>query len=151
VAKDKKKKKKAGAAGMMSGKTAKRLKAITKNPLIADIVAATLVGAASALRDSRKAQRLASDAGDELAKLSKAGTKTGSALWDMALKIGRESLEALGGEVSAKPAKAKSRAKAKPAARKTVARTSPVRKPAAKRPAARKGTSPVRKSVKKPK
>jgi hypothetical protein len=141
VAKDKSKKKKkdkSGSAGMMSGKTAKRLKTITKNPLIADIVAATLVGAAAALKDSKKAQRLAANAGDELSKLSKASAKSGSALWEMALKVGRESLEALVGDAA--PAKAPARAKAtrKPAARKAGA------KPRATSAAAKRTSAPRR-------
>ncbi len=95
MAKDKKKKKKDKAS---AGGTMQTLKALGQNRLVADVVAAALVATASALKDSKKAQRLAADAGDELSKLSKAGAKRGGALWDMALQIGRESLEALAGE-----------------------------------------------------
>jgi len=122
VAKDKKKKKDKKASG---GKTTSSLKALAQNPLVADVVAAALVATASALKDSRRARALASDVGDELAKLSKAGTRQGEALWDMALQIGRRSLEsALSGSdrpASAKPKSAKpaSKPKAKPAAKKS--------------------------------
>lgn len=94
--KDKKPKKGKGAAGLLSAKSAaKKIKDWTGNPLVADIVAAALVATASALKDSHKAQRLASDAGDDLERLSKKGAERGNALWQMALEIGRRSLEEL--------------------------------------------------------
>jgi hypothetical protein len=104
VSKDKKKKKDKKAA-----KKSSSLKALAQNPLVADVVAAALVATASALKDSKRARALASDASDELAKLSKAGAKSGEALWDMALQIGRRSLETLvrGEEKAPKPAKPK--------------------------------------------
>lgn len=111
--KKKKKDKKAG-----SSKPASSLKALAENPLVADVVAAALVATASALKDSRRARALASDVGDELAKLSRAGTRQGEALWDMALQIGRRSLQAAtsgdDGLKSAKPKSGKPAAKAKP-------------------------------------
>jgi hypothetical protein len=112
VAKDKKKKKdKKGSA-----KATDSIKALAKNPLVADVVAAALVATASALKDSRRARALASEAGDELAKLSRAGARQGEALWDMALQIGRRSLEAVSAEQAPKRSKAK-KAKAKPSSR----------------------------------
>jgi len=110
VAKDKKKAKKAGKkdkkaknggelSALLSSKPAKaatkKLKDWSQNPLVADVIAAALVATASALKDSRKAQRLAAEAGDEIEKLSKKGADRGSALWQMALEIGRRSLEEL--------------------------------------------------------
>jgi hypothetical protein len=121
VAKDKKKKKKDKKSKSAVGTAASGLKALSRNPMVADIVAAALVATASALKDSKKAQRLAADAGDELTKLSKEGARRGGILWDMALQIGRESLDALAGESRAKPAKAKPRAKRAPAKRKPAA------------------------------
>lgn len=113
MAKDKKKKKdkkssKAGSAGGL----ADSFKTLSQNPVVADIVAAALVATASALKDSDKARKLASEAGDELTKLSKAGAEKGNALWEMALQIGRRSLEALSADESPK------RSKPKPAAKK---------------------------------
>jgi hypothetical protein len=134
VAKDKKNKKKDKGAGS----ALKTLKSLGQNRLVADVVAAALVATASALKDSKKAQRLAADAGDELTKLSKAGAKRGGALWDMALQIGRESLEAIAGEVAAKPAKAKARAKARPAAKKAPAKKAPAKRRADARKPAKK-------------
>jgi len=108
VAKDKRKEKKSGKknkkgknkgdmSALLKSKPAKaatkKVKEWSKNPLVADIVAAALVATASALKDSRKAQRLAADAGDEIEKLSKKGAERGNALWQMALEIGRRSLE----------------------------------------------------------
>jgi hypothetical protein len=141
VAKDKKKKNKGKGAGL-AAKAGKGLKAMGKNPLVADVVAAALVATVSALKNPKKAQRLAMSAGDELTKLSKAGAKQGSALWEMALQIGRESLDALSSDSPAKANKAKpakrNKAAAKPAGRKTAAPLSAAKKPAAKRTAVRK-------------
>ena len=125
--KDKKVKKKAASAatrtGAAAGKAAKGLKSLSQNPLVADIVAAALVATASALKDAKKARRLASEAGDELTKLSKSGAKRGGALWDMALQIGRESLDALSREDAPKRAKSKPRATKRPAKRAPAKRT----------------------------
>ena len=111
MAKDKKKKKdKKVAKGGGS-----KLAALKQNPLLTDIVAAALVATASALKDSKRARALAADAGDELAKLSKAGAKSGEALWDMALQIGRRSLDTLvKGDKASKSAKPKAKPKAAP-------------------------------------
>lgn len=95
MAKDKKKKKNKGAKGKKSPKVSDSIKNLAKNPLVADVVAAALVATASALKDSKRARQLASEAGDELIKLSRAGSEKGNVLWDMALQIGRRSLEAL--------------------------------------------------------
>jgi hypothetical protein len=128
VAKEKKKKKeKKGSA-----KATDSIKALAKNPLVADVVAAALVATASALKDSRRARALASEAGDELAKLSRAGARQGEALWDMALQIGRRSLEAVGAEqapkrANAKKAKAKASSKPKSTAKKAARRKQPSR------------------------
>lgn len=88
MSKDKKKKEK------KAGKKDK-LKALAGNPLVADVVAAALVATAAALKDSKRARALASDAAEELTALSKSSSKTGSAMWELALQVGRQSLEAL--------------------------------------------------------
>lgn len=102
----KKKKNKKSAKGAAKVST---LKALAENALIADVVAAALVATASALKDSNRARALANDAGEELNKLSKAGAERGSALWDLALQIGRRSLETLTSD-SGIPKSSKSRA-----------------------------------------
>ena len=95
--KDKKGKKTADISALLASKPAKaatkKVKEWSKNPLVGEVVAAALVATAAALKDSRKAQRLAADAGDEIEKLSKKGAERGNALWQMALEIGRRSLE----------------------------------------------------------
>lgn len=108
----------AGAAAVgaaASGKAAQSLKALSKNPLAADVVAAALVATASALKDSKKARQLAEHAGDELAAIGKDSTARGKAMWQLALDIGRRTLDALDTD-SAKPKsgrKAKAGRKAK--------------------------------------
>ena len=102
--KDKKDKKKNSGTSLSkaSKKATKSLQAITHNPLVADVVAAALVAMASALKDSEKAKRLASDAGDQLNALSKKSANQGNVMWDLALDIGRRTLETLASEESAK-------------------------------------------------
>jgi hypothetical protein len=113
---DKKRKKdKQSAAG--PSVTAK-LDALTRNPLVAEVVSVALIAMASALKDSKKARQLASEAGDEISKLAKEGAERGNALWDMALQIGRRSLEELSSEAP-KRAKAATRPKKSPAKRPT--------------------------------
>jgi hypothetical protein len=92
---DKKRKKKGKSA---PSKAAKTLKALAENPVVADVVAAALVGMASALKDSDKARRLASKAGDELGKMAKSNARQGGAMWDLALNIGRQTLDTLAAE-----------------------------------------------------
>lgn len=98
--KDKDTKKKAKGNGSLAAvtKATKSLKAVTENPLVADVVAAALVGAAAALKDSNKARRLAADAGDELTDLSKSSVDRGNAMWQLALDVGRKALESLAEE-----------------------------------------------------
>jgi hypothetical protein len=99
---DKKKGGKKSAAARAPKKVAKSLKALSQNPLVADVVAAALVGMAAALKDSDKARRLAGNAGEQLNALSKSSSKQGNAMWDLALDIGRRTLETLAGEESPK-------------------------------------------------
>jgi hypothetical protein len=127
VAKDKKKKKDKAAKGDTVTKASDTLKTLAQSPLVAEVVAAALVATAAALKDSNRARALASDAADEIAKLSKNRTRQGDVLWDMAMQIGRRSLDAMlsGNGESAKPKSAKAKpagaksAKAKPAAKKS--------------------------------
>lgn len=110
MSKDKKKKKKDKKKDKSDGSLAsatKSLKSISQNPLVADIVAAALVGAAAALKDSKKARQLAADAGDQLDEMSKQSANRGNAMWELALDVGRRTLEALAGEETAKGRKSK--------------------------------------------
>jgi hypothetical protein len=111
MAKDKKKKKGKKDASPKPGKVArkavKKVKALAENPLVADVVAAALVAMASALKDSDKARRLASDAGEQLDAMSKKSAKQGNVMWELALDVGRRALETLATEEGnrAKPRK----------------------------------------------
>jgi len=111
MAKDKKKKKDKKDASPKPGKVArkavKKVKALAENPLVADVVAAALVAVASALKDSDKARRLASDAGERLDAMSKKSAKQGNVMWELALDVGRRALETLATEEGnrAKPRK----------------------------------------------
>jgi hypothetical protein len=111
MAKDKKKKKDKKDASPKPGKVArkavKKVKALAENPLVADVVAAALVAMASALKDSDKARRLASDAGEQLDAMSKKSAKQGNVMWELALDVGRRALETLATEEGnrAKPRK----------------------------------------------
>lgn len=103
--KDKKHGKAASGSALVKApkKAASSLHALTQNPLVADVVAAALVSMAAALKDSDKARRLATDAGEQLDALSKKTAREGSAMWDLALNVGRRTLDALANEGSAKP------------------------------------------------
>jgi len=105
VPKDKKKKHKKG--GKSAKKGAETLKALAQNPIVADVVAAALVGMASALKDSDKARKLANKAGDQLKALAKTKAKNGNAMWDLALDIGRRTLDTLAEELKADGKEAK--------------------------------------------
>jgi hypothetical protein len=105
VAKDKKKKKeKKGKKPGAGQSAAQTLKALSENRLVSEVVAAALVGAAAALKDSKKAHQLAASASDELEKLSRKSAERGSAMWQLALDIGRRALDEVVGDF--KPAKA---------------------------------------------
>lgn len=126
-----KKKKKDGKKAPKPGNPG-TLKSLAQNPLVADVVAAALVATASALKDSDKARRLASEAGDELAKMSKAGSQRGNALWEMALQIGRRSIDALAAGDAPKPKKI-AKPKSKSGSKARTAKPGKARKLAAKK------------------
>jgi len=97
--KDRKDKKGNGAVlGKAPKKAAKSIQALSQNPFVADVVAAALVSMAAALKDSDNARCFASDAGDQLTEVSKKSAKQGGAMWDLALDVGRRTLEALANE-----------------------------------------------------
>ena len=85
-------------------KVVKGAKKIAKNPMTTEVVAATLVAAAAALRDPKKAKALALSAADDLKKAAKSGAD-GGALWKLALDIARRSIDVVGKEDGAKKAK----------------------------------------------
>lgn len=110
MTKDKKKKKKDKKKDKHNGSFAtatQSLKAITENPLVAEVVAAALVATAAALKDSKKARQLAGEASDQLADLGKDSAAPGNAMWDLALDVGRRTLQTLASEASGKSPKPK--------------------------------------------
>jgi hypothetical protein len=89
-------------------RTAKRKAAdLASNPAVAEVVAATLVAAAAALRNPEKARELASSAREELTAAGKAGAGQGGALWQLALDVARRSVETLGSDAGGSKAKRK--------------------------------------------
>lgn len=68
---------------------------IASNPVVAEVVAATLVAAAAALRNPDKARELARSAGDELGSISKSAVGKGGAFWKLATDIARQSIASL--------------------------------------------------------
>ena len=85
-------------------KVVKGAKKIAQNPMTTEVVAATLVAAAAALRDPKKAKALALEAADDLKKAAKSGAD-GGALWKLALDVARRSIDAVGKEDGGKKAK----------------------------------------------
>lgn len=92
-------------------KAVKGAKKIAKNPMTTEIVAATLVAAAAALRDPKKAKALALSAADDLKNAAKSGAD-GGALWKLALDVARRSIDTVGKDDGGKKAR-KSGAKKK--------------------------------------
>ena len=85
-------------------KVVKGAKKLAQNPMTTEVVAATLVAAAAALRDPKKAKALAMEAADDLKKAAKSGAD-GGALWKLALDIARRSIDTVGKENGGKKAK----------------------------------------------
>ena len=85
-------------------KVVKGAKKLAQNPMTTEVVAATLVAAAAALRDPKKAKALALEAADDLKKAAKSGAD-GGALWKLALDIARRSIDTVGKENGGKKAK----------------------------------------------
>ena len=109
--------KKASAVGTKArGLVNEAKKSVTKlasNPAVSEVVAATLVAAAAALRDPNRARALAGTAAEELKALSKKSQREGSALWKLALDVAARSLDSFGAAAQAAPKKKKIAAKKK--------------------------------------
>lgn len=74
---------------------------LAASPVVAEIVAATLVAAAAAIQDPQKARNMASAAGNELKALGKGAAKGEGALWQLAMDIARRSIDAIGQDTGA--------------------------------------------------
>ena len=89
---------------------------IASNPAVTEVVAATLVAAAAALRDPAKARQLALSAADEIKAATKGGQGKGAALWQMALDVAKRSIDTANADAPpAKKAKATGSGTKKPA------------------------------------
>jgi hypothetical protein len=87
---------KAGGPDIAAVVTKVKAKAVdlASNPLVAEVVAATLVAAAAAIKDPKKARAIAASAGDELGRAAK-GTEAGAAMWQLAMDVAKRSVSAL--------------------------------------------------------
>lgn len=106
-----------GAARRVKDKT---VQAAADHPLIAEIVAATMVAAAAALKNPAKARQLAESAADEITAAAKDADAKGGALWTLALDIARRSMDSFAdaGAPAAKAPKAGKAAKPAKASKK---------------------------------
>lgn len=68
---------------------------LSENPLVAEVVAAALVATAAALKDPKKARKLADNARSDLEDAAKEGGRKTSAFWQLALDVARRSIDAL--------------------------------------------------------
>lgn len=95
--------------------TSARTKAakLASNPVVAEVVASTLVAAAAAMRNPKKARAMAAEAADELHEMAGQAASKSGALWQLALDIARRSIDALGSGDGGKKPKGKAKAKAK--------------------------------------
>ena len=91
-------------------KVAKGAKKVATNTATTEIVAATLVAAAAALRDPARARALALEAADDLKKAARSGADGGT-LWKLALDVARRSIDTVGRESGGKDKKAKAKKK----------------------------------------
>ena len=107
------KKSAAAAAPTKVAKVAKQAKAkaadLATHPAVAEIVAASLVAAAAAIKNPQKARDMATAVGGELETASKEAVDRGSHFWQLALDIARRSIDAL--ETNTVSGKGKSKAK----------------------------------------
>lgn len=84
--------------------TRQKVSNFAAKPAVTEIVAATLVAAAAALRDPKKARAMAEAAADELESANKEAAGRGAAFWQLALDVARRSVEAAGTPRGTKPA-----------------------------------------------
>jgi len=104
-------------------KASKRAAKIAANPLVAEVVASTLLAAAAAIRNPKKAREIALAAGDEMTTAARGAVGQGNVFWKLALDVAKKSVDALG----------------------EAPKAAPVRKAAAKKPAAKKATAKPKK------
>lgn len=104
---------KARKAPPKASKTLTKARKLASNPVVAEVVASTLVAAAAAMRNPKKARAMAAEAADELTEMASSAANKSGALWQMALDIARRSIDALGSGDDGKKPKGKGKKKAK--------------------------------------
>ena len=82
-----------------------KAKKLAANPAVAEIVAASLVAAAAAIKDPKKARGMAAAVGEELSKASKQSIDRGNRFWALALDVAQRSIDALGSDSTVGKAK----------------------------------------------
>jgi hypothetical protein len=112
VAKDKDKpdgKKKQGGkpAKSTASKIREKTVELASNPAVTEVVAATLVAAAAALKNPQKARALAASASDEIEKASKEMADKGNVLWQLAMEVAKRSMKVIGGDEKSKKGRKK--------------------------------------------
>jgi hypothetical protein len=122
LAKDKIDKNRETAGGL--DKAVKGAKKLAASPAASEVIAATLVAAAAALRDPRKARALAEEAADDLRTAAKEGVQ-GGALWQLALDVARRSMDTIAGEGGKVKTKAKAKEKGKAKGKKAPGKDKP--------------------------
>jgi hypothetical protein len=80
---------------------------LASHPAVAEIVAATLVAAAAAIKNPKKAREMASAVGGELETASQEAVDRGSKFWQLALDIARRSIDAVEGGSASRKGKTK--------------------------------------------
>ena len=74
----------------------KKATQLANNPAVAEVVAASLVAAAAAIKNPKTARSMAASVGDELEAASKQAVNRGNAFWKLALDIAKRSIDTLG-------------------------------------------------------
>src|SRR5690242_16244165 len=99
-------------------KASKKAARIAANPLVAEVVASTLLAAAAAIRNPKKAREIALAAGGDITTAAKGAVGQGNVFWKLAMDVAKKSVDALGEMPQS-------------------VKAAPVRKAAAKKPAAK--------------
>jgi hypothetical protein len=76
----------------------RKLADLASSPVVAEVVAATLVAAAAALRDPKQARSAAKAARDELSAVGKQAVGKSGAFWNLALDVAKRSMDAIDGD-----------------------------------------------------
>ena len=82
---------------------------LASNPVVAEVVAASLVAAAAAIKNPKKARAMAASVGDELEAAGKGAQEGGNTFWQLAMDIARRSIDALSPDAGPKKSSKKAK------------------------------------------